>query len=193
MRKLVWLLAGLSWLLNGCALAPFNGKQPIQIEGESFFTRVYKQDGKPFNANQMYEHLENDPDTKDLAESSDYLRWVAIVPAAIGGYMVGYNLPSSSSKKGSQIAIGVGLVALALIPAYYSDKKLMESVRIYNGKRGKKTSTGFSVFPTLSAVADDRANGFSPFAGISGRFLGILFLGLAFGFSGRRRILADHA
>jgi hypothetical protein len=170
MRKFVCLLAGLSFALNGCGVAPFKAGQPVQAVGENFFTRVYKQDGTVFNVNQLYAHLEEDPDTKEMAEASDYLRWAAAVPALVGGYMIGYNLPSSSSKKGSQIAIGAGFVALSMIPAYFSDKKLNESVKIYNRKLGVKTSAGFSVLPAFGAVPDGHANGFTPLAGLSGSF-----------------------
>lgn len=154
--------------------APFTPGKPVIIEG-GYFSRKFMQDGKAINPLHLVGKLkaENDPiinnlTNKDLikekAKWSEIWFYTGAVFAGVGGYMLGYNLASSSvssNTRSTNLLVSAALIAAAFGIGSASDSLMVESTELYNkslsGKKGSKIKWDFNlacradaILPTLS-------------------------------------------
>lgn len=117
--------------------------QKIEIKGASFFSRQYQQEGKNLELTDMFEKLGKQESTKDKANKGKYMFYGSMGLAAVGGYLIGYNLVSSSSSRSSDMMTGVLVAGAGFGLAYFAASNIDEAVETYNrglGGGGKKRS-----------------------------------------------------
>lgn len=128
-----------SFALSGCATTSFQTGKPIKVEGATF-TRRYTQDDKGLAFDDMINEFKKHGTTKTKASQAEIWYYSTLVVAGVGGYLIGYNLGSSSDSKQSGILAGLGLIGLSFVPAYYTDKNMVDAVETYNKDVSKTKS-----------------------------------------------------
>ncbi len=156
----------------GCATntVPFTKGKSIEVEG-SFFSRAFKQDGKPVRFDDVTSNLKKEESSKDKASASEIWYYTALVSSGVGGYLVGYNALSSSISSDSKqtgLLLGVGILGVAFASAYFSDKALTEGVEAYNSSLPKnKRVSSLGLIPIFGFAESRFTNSLVPTVGFS--------------------------
>jgi len=144
MKKiLVLFLTGVT--MSACVTTvPMKSGQKIEMKGSSFLTRQYQQEGKNLELSDMFEKLGKQDSIKDKVNKGKYMFYGSMGLAAVGGYLIGYNLVSSSSSRSSDMMTGVLVAGAGFGLAYLAASNMDEAVETYNrGVGGGKKKTGF--------------------------------------------------
>lgn len=170
MKNLKFTFLGVCLILTGCVTESVKLKpgHPIKTDG-SFVSRTFMQDGNKVGIEDLFSQLKENKETNASASKGEMWYYGAFAPAAVGGYLIGYNLFSKSDSKIDGLSVSAVLVGTAMIAAYYADQYLMESVDIYNRKVPKKAATIYSIRPAVVLVnnqSEQTHSSFVPAAGL---------------------------
>lgn len=150
MLKNLLLFTVAAALLSSCATAPFQEGRRIEPKG-SFVARSFEQEGKKVDSFAVIRSLKQNSKAKDSAAKAEGFLYASMIAGGAGGFLLGYQLFSSSESKGTGIGIGAGLVALALIGGAIADHALLEGVEFYNQQldtKKRKRSSSINLSPT---------------------------------------------
>jgi hypothetical protein len=124
---------------SSCATAKFQPGKPV-THGGPFNT--YVQGGERVSYEEVQNYLVSQPDTEDRARQARTWKYISIVPALTGGFLIGYNLATPNRTSDTGLWIGVGLATVGIALGIYSDSLMTGAVDTYNQGlvSGKKTS-----------------------------------------------------
>jgi hypothetical protein len=96
-----------------------------------------------------------------LWHTSEIWQWVSVVPAAVGGFFVGYHIFDDNRTSNTNLWIGIGSLAVAGISGAHSEKLLSEAVDRHNQKlvSTKKSANEFTFHPLLASQPGTTAPG----------------------------------
>lgn len=161
--KKIFLFLVCGFLLNACVTtAPMKLGKPVEVKGEGFFSRHYEQEGRVLDLPDAFDKLSLNSATKDKAQKTKYMYYGSLSLAAVGGFLIGYNLVSTSGNRSQNMMTGVLVAGGGFALGYYTSLQLNEMIDIYNqslGYRKKKSSMNWRLTPY--AINDRAGVGFN--------------------------------
>ncbi len=134
---------------SSCATAKFDPKKPATSMGGR---GLFIQDGERVSEQEVRDFLKTQPETEYKAKQSEIWQWVAVVPAAVGGFFIGYYAFDDNRASNTNLWVGLALVGAAGVAGAHSDRLLTEAVDRHNQKlvSTKKSANEFTFHPLLA-------------------------------------------
>lgn len=139
MRLIKLFLYVLSIGAVGCstgAVKSLDQNERITIEGD-FMSKSYRQKDTSLSACELQENLLKIENTKSSAKKSRMWSYVMPAAAAIGGYFAISSVLNNSlttAQRDQNLGVGVGMVGVALMSAYFTQNYLDSAVEVFNSK-----------------------------------------------------------
>lgn len=156
--KKIFAFVMISFFLNACVTTvPMKLGKPVEMKGEGFFSRHYEQEGRMLDLPDVFDKLSQNSATKEKAYKTKYMYYGSLTLAAVGGYLIGYNLVSNSSSRSQDMMMGVLVAGGGVGLGYYTSLQLNEMIDSYNqslGYRKKKNALNWQITPY---AVNDRA------------------------------------